>query len=94
MAKRKKAGKFNSALDAAAQVLREVGASMRKKELIDRMAEKGYWKSPNGQTPEDTVASQIYMEIKAKGEASRFRKAGRGRFVAKDRRAKRVATSA
>ena len=36
-----------SALDAAAKVLSESKEPLRTKEMIERMAAKGYWKSPS-----------------------------------------------
>lgn len=44
-------------------------------EMIDGMAAKGYWTSPGGKTPD-----AILREMKAKGEAARFAKTGRGLF--------------
>lgn len=70
-----------SALDAAAQVLRDAGTSMRAKEMIDVMAEQGLWQSPNGKTPHATLYAAILREISAKGDAARFRKVDRGQFV-------------
>jgi len=40
-----------SALDAAAQVLAETGQPLSCKEMIEAMAQKGYWSSPGGKTP-------------------------------------------
>ena len=71
-----------SALDAAAQVLRDAGTSMRAKEMIDVMAEQGLWTSPNGKTPEATLYAAIIREISTKGDAARFRKTERGLFTA------------
>jgi hypothetical protein len=45
------------------------------------MTAKGYWTSPGGKTPHATLYSAILREL-AKGEASRFVKTDRGRFVA------------
>jgi len=70
-----------SALDAAAQVLRDAGTSMRAKEMIDAMAEQGLWTSPNGKTPEATLYAAILREIGTKGDAARFRKVERGQFA-------------
>ena len=70
-----------SALDAAAQVLRESGQAMTTKALIGVMAGKGYWSSPNGQTPHATLYAAIAREIATKGDASRFVKSARGRFA-------------
>ncbi len=71
-----------SALDAAAQVLKEAGQPMTCSEMIEAMSKQGLWSSPNGATPAATLYSAILRELK-KGEASRFVKADRGKFVAK-----------
>ena len=70
-----------SALDAAAKVLQEAGQPMTCAALITAMADKGYWTSPAGKTPEATLYSGILRELKTKGAASRFRKTGRGQFA-------------
>ncbi len=70
-----------SALDAAAQVLADADQPMRAKEMVETMAERGLWSSPNGKTPEATLYAAILREIKAKGDAARFRKIERGQFV-------------
>jgi HB1, ASXL, restriction endonuclease HTH domain len=70
-----------SALDAAAKVLAETGQPMSCKELIEAMAQKGYWSSPGGQTPASTLYSGITKEIATKGKESRFQKTDRGRFA-------------
>ena len=70
-----------SALDAAAKVLGEAGQPLGCKEMIGAMAAKGYWSSPGGKTPEASLYSAILREITTKGDASRFRKAGPGKFV-------------
>ena len=44
------------------------------------MFENGYWKS-EGKTPAATIYSAILREIQRKGDASRFRKTGRGKFA-------------
>jgi hypothetical protein len=73
-----------SALDAAALVLRETGQPMRCPELIEQMAAKGYWTSPQGKTPSSTLYAAIAREIKLKGAASRFVRTGPGRFASRD----------
>jgi hypothetical protein len=73
-----------SALDAAARVLRESGQPMSCPELIGQMAARGYWTSPQGQTPASTLYAAIAREVKLKGAASRFVKTGSGRFAARD----------
>jgi hypothetical protein len=70
-----------SALDAAAKVLAETGQPMACKEMIEAMAQKGYWSSPGGKTPASTLYSGITKEIATKGKESRFKKTDRGRFV-------------
>jgi hypothetical protein len=70
-----------SALDAAAKVLAETGKPMSCKEMIEAMAQKGYWTSPGGKTPSATLYSGILMEITTKGKESRFQKTDRGRFA-------------
>lgn len=72
-----------SAIAAAAKVLAEVGQPMNSKQLIEAMAEKGYWTSPGGKTPEATLYSAIAREIKTKGEAARFTNPDRGLFAAR-----------
>jgi hypothetical protein len=54
---------------------------MTSGELIEAMAKKGYWSSPNGQTPAATLYAAIIREIGKKGKASRFTKAERGKFA-------------
>jgi len=70
-----------SALDAAAKVLAETGQPMSCQEMIEVMAAKGYWSSPDGKTPSATLYSGILMEITTKGKESRFQKTDRGRFA-------------
>lgn len=70
-----------SALDAAARVLGEAGTAMSCKEMIEAMAAKGYWSSPNGKTPDATLYAAILREITAKGKDARFYKADRGKFA-------------
>lgn len=70
-----------SALDAAAKVLAEAKEALGCQDLIGRMAAAGHWTSPNGKTPAATLYAAITREIATKGEASRFKKAGRGRFA-------------
>jgi hypothetical protein len=69
-----------SALDAAAKVLGETGTPMTSGELIETMSKKGYWSSPNGQTPGATLYAAIIREIGKKGKESRFAKSERGKF--------------
>ena len=70
-----------SAIDAAAKVLAENAKSMSAKEMIEKMAVQGYWKTPGGKMPDATLYASILREIKVKGSASRFVKAERGKFA-------------
>ena len=67
---------------AAIKVLTESTGPLNAKEIIDAMVAKGYWTSPGGKTPHATLCSAILRDL-AKGDASRFVKAERGRFAAK-----------
>jgi hypothetical protein len=71
-----------SALDAAARVLTESGGSMTTKEMIEAMAAKKLWESPNGKTPSATLYSAILREVNTKGKDSRFKKTEPGKFAA------------
>lgn len=68
-----------SGLDAAAKVLEEAGEPLSCQVIVERALAKGYWKT-GGKTPAATVYAAIIREIAKKGDAARFRKAGRGRF--------------
>ena len=70
-----------SCIDAAAKVLADSKEPMNTKAMIEQMAAKGYWSSPNGQTPAATLYSAILREINTKGKESRFKKADRGLFA-------------
>ena len=68
-----------SGLDAAAHVLAEAKKPMGCKEIVEAMVAKNLWSS-GGKTPDATISAAIGREISAKGEKSRFRKAGPGKF--------------
>jgi hypothetical protein len=70
-----------SALDAAAKVLQESGQPMNCQEMIQAMADKGYWTSPAGKTPAATLYSSILRELKTKAKQARFQKTARGQFI-------------
>jgi hypothetical protein len=70
-----------SALDAAERVLRENDTALTTKELVEQMADKGYWSSPAGKTPPATLYSALLREITTKGDRSRFKKADKGKFA-------------
>jgi len=78
--KKAKDGKL-TCIDAAAKVLGEKKSPMNTKQMIEAMAAKNYWSSPNGQTPAATLYSAILREIKTKGKEARFKKSDRGQFV-------------
>ena len=69
-----------SCVTAAIKVLSESSEPLNAKEMIGAMESKGYWTSPGGKTPHATLYSAILRDI-SKGDASRFVKAERGRFV-------------
>jgi hypothetical protein len=72
-----------SALDAAAKVLAEASQALNAQEMIQAMADKGYWTSPGGKTPAATIYAAIISEIKNKGAEARFVKTQRGKFARK-----------
>ncbi len=74
------AHKRTSALDLAAKILSESKEPLTAKVLAERAMAAGWQTS--GRTPEATIYSAMIREIKAKGKASRFAKAGRGLFSA------------
>ena len=68
-------------LSAAAEILRETGEAMNCRRMVETAKERGLWTPGAGKTPEQTLYSAIAREIKTKGPASRFRKAGaRGHY--------------
>jgi hypothetical protein len=71
-----------SALDAAAKVLAETGTALTCQELIQVMADKGYWTSPAGKTPAATLYAAILKELQTKGTEARFQKTAPGKFAA------------
>ena len=70
-----------SLLNAAAAVLEQSDEPLAVRAMIEKAKESGIWTPKGGKTPEQTLYSAIIREIKDKGEASRFRKAGRGLFA-------------
>ncbi len=79
-AKAAKADGKLSCIDAAAKVLADAKEPMTTKAMVEAMASKGLWSSPNGQTPAATLYSAILREIKTKGKEARFKKSDRGLF--------------
>jgi hypothetical protein len=70
-----------TALDAAAKILASADGPMTTKELIEAMAARGLWKSPNGRTPERTLNSAISREVAKKARAARFKEGTKGKFA-------------
>ena len=68
-------------LSAAAAVLERSDAPMSVKAMIEAAKSEGLWTPKGGKTPEQTLYSAIIREIRDKGNASRFRKEGRGLFA-------------
>ena len=74
-------GKPMSLLDAAAHLLSlGTGDPMRCKDIVELAVARGLWTPGDGKTPSNTLYSSILREIKAKGDAARFRKIERGKF--------------
>ena len=69
-----------SALDAAVKVLSN-SHPLTTREIYDAVRQKGYWVSPSGKTPWNTIGAAILTEIKKKGQKSRFKKDGPGKFT-------------
>ena len=67
-------------LDAAYDVLHASGHPMSAKDMASILLGNGTW-GPKGKTPDATLGSRIYMDIKRNGSASRFIKAGKGMFA-------------
>ena len=68
-------------LSAAAAVLERSDAPMSVEAMIEAAKSEGLWTPKGGKTPEQTLYSAIIREIRDKGNASRFRKEGRGLFA-------------
>lgn len=70
-------------IEAAETLLREAGTALHYKEITRRAIERGLIES-QGQTPEATMAVQLYRAIRRAeqhGEPAIFRAAGRGQFA-------------
>ena len=78
----KREAKPMSLLDAAAHLLNlGTGEAMRCQTIVDLAVQRGLWTPRNGgKTPANTLSAAMRREIKAKGDASRFRLADRGKF--------------
>ena len=71
-----------SQFQAAIKVLADAGEPMGCKQMVDAMQAKGYWTSPGGKTPQQTLYASIVRDIR-KGKDARFAKADRGTFALK-----------
>ena len=69
-----------SLVKAAITVLGETEEAMGANELVEAAKAKGLWTPGEGKTPEQTLYSAIAREIKAKGEAARFKMVSKGHF--------------
>lgn len=72
---------MSTVLEAVATVLREAAEPLHYREITRRIVERGLW-VPGGKTPEATVNAQLSTAIKKHGDASGFRRVGRGIFEA------------
>jgi hypothetical protein len=81
-AKKEKAPKQMSGLDAAVAILAAAKEPMNVKAIVEQAEAKGLWKSRTGKTPAATISAAIGREIVAKGKDSRFKKVDRGLFTA------------
>jgi hypothetical protein len=68
-----------SLLNAAAEVL-AIGDAMRCQDIVDVAIARGLWPPGKGKTPANTLSAALRREIEIKGDASRFRLVGRGKF--------------
>jgi hypothetical protein len=75
-----KPAKKLSQIDAAIRVLAEAKEPMNCVAMVEAMQAKGYWTSPGGKTPSQTLYSSILRDIR-KGKDARFMKADRGTFA-------------
>lgn len=76
----KKTSKKLSQMAAAEKILASAKEPMSCKELVEAMAKKRLWKSPGGKTPDATLYAALLRHIRTKGDASRFKKTGPGKF--------------
>jgi restriction system protein len=69
-----------SVLTAVERVLAEAGEPLHYKEITRRLLQQGLWTTA-GQTPDATVNAQLAVDIKKRGEASRFNRTDKGIFA-------------
>jgi restriction system protein len=64
-------------LDAAEAVLEQAGEPLHVEELTRRILDAALWRTA-GKTPKASIGSALAVDIKDRGLASRFQRAGRG----------------
>ena len=72
-----------NALDAAEQVLRDAREPLHYRDLTKRMLDHGLW-TTRGKTPWETVNARLAVDIRGRGEDSRFRRTAPGMFTLND----------
>jgi len=72
-----------SFIDAAYQILKQADKPLRSGEITSIALTQGLI-STLGKTPSATMSAQLYVDIKKKGDGSRFVKADRGKFGLKE----------
>jgi hypothetical protein len=78
---RKTETKKLSQMAAAERILASAKEPMNCKELVEAMAKKKLWSSPNGKTPEATLYAALLRHIRNKGREAKFKKVGPGQFA-------------
>jgi hypothetical protein len=66
--------------EAAKEVLKVSPEPLDSKQIAQSILEQGLWKT-NGNTPGQTVAANLYTDIKKNGKASSFRLVSRRKFA-------------
>lgn len=69
--------------EAAYQVLKQVGKPLSANEITSVALEKGMI-STGGKTPFATMSARLYVDIKRKGDDSKFAKVNRGKFALRE----------
>ena len=72
-----------NALDAAYEVLRDVGEPLHYRELTKRMLDQGLW-TTRAKTPVMTVNARLAVDVQKLGEDSRFRRTAPGMYGLRD----------
>src|SRR5688500_461602 len=67
-------------LTAVETVLVDADEPLHYKEITKRLLSRGLW-TTSGQTPDATVNAQLAVDIKQRGEASKFRRTDKGVFA-------------